>query len=39
MLPDIPGEQLLLLGGSQAIYLGGKGASLLVWFASQRPDR
>lgn len=23
-LPDIPGEALLLVGGSQAVYLGGK---------------
>lgn len=38
-LPDIPTEQLVLLGGSHAIYLGGKGASLLGWFTSRPPDR
>ena len=37
-LPDIPPEQLALLGGSHAIYLGGKGASLFGWFTSQRRD-
>jgi hypothetical protein len=26
-LPDIPGEALLLVGGSQVVYLGGKARS------------
>jgi len=30
-LPDVDANMLALLGGSQAFYLGGKGASLLNW--------
>jgi hypothetical protein len=31
-LPEVPAHLLVLLGGSQAIHLGGKGAALLNWF-------
>jgi len=32
-LPDEPQNMLLLLGSSQTLYLGGKGAELLGWLS------
>jgi hypothetical protein len=36
-LPDEPQDMLLLLGGSQTLYLGGKGAERLGWLSFLAP--